>query len=411
MEIRRKGQDLLFLSLFGLVMGVGIGILEVFFGKGLLLVSEWRAEYFLYLIGFLPFAGLVIELLYSRYGSRSRQGMSLMFDVNFGTQETIPLRLIPIIIVSTWMTHLFGGSAGREGVAIQIGGTLSHWLGSKVLGKRIKEYRLGQIILVTGMAAGFASLFQTPIAAIFFALEIFVVGRIDYKSMLPATIASFTAAMMSNKLGLEKFSYVIIDIPDLTLVTGLKLIGIGILFGLVGFLFSLSLKYGKKWAGGLIANRYKRIFIGGLLIAALMIVLHQGRYSGLGSNLITAAVQQETIYSYDFLLKLGLTVLTLAVGFQGGEVTPLFAIGSSLGAILAPLFGLPIPFAVAIGYVGVFSSATNTFIAPIIIGCEVFGYELLPYFFIALCLAYACNFDTSIYGKQKSLFVINTETK
>ncbi|RST99879.1 voltage-gated chloride channel protein [Vagococcus vulneris] len=388
-------------------MGVVIGSLEVFFGKGLLIVSEWRLKYFIYLIFLLPVAGLIIEFLYDRYGGRSRQGMGLIFDVNSGAQKTIPLRLIPIVIVSTWLTHLFGGSAGREGVAIQIGGTLAHWCGRYSLAKHIKQYKFEQIALITGMAAGFSGLFQTPIAAIFFAMEIFIVGRLDYRALLPATVGSFTAAFMSQSLGLEKFNFKLTAVPELNLSMAVRLIGIGILFGLAGFLFSWGLKSGKQLAAKLIINRYKRIFVGGLLLVFLMLVLHQGRYAGLGSNLIMAAFNEGTVYPYDFILKLALTVLTLSIGFQGGEVTPIFAIGSVFGAVLAPLFGIPVPLGAAIGYIGVFSSATNTFIAPIIMGCEVFGYQLLPYFFVALCLAYTCNFNVSIYGKQTSLFLKN----
>ena len=156
-------------------------------------------------------------------------------------------------------------------------------------------------------------------------------------------------------------------------------------------------------SGELIPNQYTRIFLGGILVAILIVVLHHGRYAGLGSNLISASFEGNPIYTYDFLLKLLLTIMTLAIGFQGGEVTPLFAIGASLGVILAPILGLPIEVAAAIGYIAVFGSATNTFLAPVIIGGEVFGYHLLPIFFIAMSVAYSCNFNQSIYGKQKIL--------
>ncbi|MFY8331316.1 chloride channel protein [Vagococcus carniphilus] len=391
------------LILFSLVIGAVIGILEVIFGKTLLLVTEWRLTYFSYLIFFLPFVGLLIEFLYTKFGGKSRQGMGLIFAVGHGEENEIPLRLIPIVMVSTWLTHLFGGSAGREGVAVQIGGTLSHKLGTGKLRKYLPEENLSQITLITGMAAGFAGLFQTPMGAILFALEVLVVGKLQMTALLSATIASFTASFISSFLELEKFSFFVESQLEMTLPLIGKLIVIGIAFGLVGRLFSFGLAKSKAWIGELIPNQYTRIFLGGILVAILIVVLHHGRYAGLGSNLISASFEGNSIYTYDFLLKLLLTIMTLAIGFQGGEVTPLFAIGASLGVILAPILGLPIEVAAAIGYIAVFGSATNTFLAPVIIGGEVFGYHLLPVFFIAMSVAYSCNFNQSIYGKQKIL--------
>ncbi|MFC6345828.1 chloride channel protein [Vagococcus carniphilus] len=391
------------LILFSLVIGAVIGVLEVIFGKTLLLVTEWRLTYFSYLIFFLPFVGLLIEFLYTKFGEKSRQGMGLIFAVGHGEENEIPLRLIPIVMVSTWLTHLFGGSAGREGVAVQIGGTLSHKLGTGKLRKYLPEENLSQITLITGMAAGFAGLFQTPMGAILFALEVLVVGKLQMTALLSATIASFTASFISSFLELEKFSFFVESQLEMTLPLIGKLIVIGIAFGLVGRLFSFGLAKSKAWIGELIPNQYTRIFLGGILVAILIVVLHHGRYAGLGSNLISASFEGNSIYTYDFLLKLLLTIITLAIGFQGGEVTPLFAIGASLGVILAPILGLPIEVAAAIGYIAVFGSATNTFLAPVIIGGEVFGYHLLPVFFIAMSVAYSCNFNQSIYGKQKIL--------
>ncbi|MFW7431167.1 chloride channel protein [Vagococcus carniphilus] len=391
------------LILFSLVIGAVIGILEVIFGKTLLLVTEWRLTYFSYLIFFLPFVGLLIEFLYTKFGGKSRQGMGLIFAVGHGEEDDIPLRLIPIVMVSTWLTHLFGGSAGREGVAVQIGGTLSHKLGTGKLRKYLPEENLSQITLITGMAAGFAGLFQTPMGAILFALEVLVVGKLQMTALLSATIASFTASFVSSFLELEKFSFFVESQLELTPQLIGKLIVIGITFGLVGRLFSFGLAKSKAWISELIPNQYTRIFLGGILVAILIVVFHHGRYAGLGSNLISASFEGGPIYTYDFLLKLLLTIMTLAIGFQGGEVTPLFAIGASLGVILAPILGLPIEVAAAIGYIAVFGSATNTFLAPVIIGGEVFGYHLLPVFFIAMSVAYSCNFNQSIYGKQKIL--------
>ncbi len=397
---KKKWIGLIF---FSLTIGSVIGVLEVIFGKVLLLVTEWRLSYFSILIFFLPIAGLCIEWLYTRFGGKSREGMGLVFAVGHGEENDIPLRLIPIVIFSTWLTHLFGGSAGREGVAVQIGGALSHKVANGKLKSFLPSENLSQITLLTGMAAGFSGLFQTPIGAVLFALEVLVVGKLEMKALLPATIASFTASFVSSFLGLEKFSFLINTQLELDPKFIFKLIIIGFTFGVVGFAFSFGLEKTKFWVKNIIPNNYYRIFLGGIFVAILIFFLHHGRYAGLGSQLISDSFNNEVIYSYDFLLKLVLTILTLSVGFQGGEVTPLFAIGSSLGVMLAPMFGLPIELVAAIGYITVFGSATNTFLAPILIGGEVFGYQLLPVFFITMSVAYSCNLNQSIYGKQKIL--------
>lgn len=396
----KKFKEIGLILLFSVVVGSVVGALTVAFGKGLLLVSEWRGSYFLPLIFFLPFAGLLIEWLYTKFGGTSRQGMGLVFDVGLGREEKIPLRLIPLVTLSTWLTHLFGGSAGREGVAVQIGATFANWLSRFKMFKLFSE-DFSQIALMTGMAAGFAGLFQVPVAATFFALEVLVVGKLAYETLLSASVASFTAYFVSQALGLEKFSFFVVERPAFSVVIFMKLILLGLVFGLVGYGFTMLLRHGKKQMTQWFPSTYRRIFFGGLLLVVLLLIFHQGRYSGLGSNLIDLSLGEGKVYTYDFILKLVLTVLTLSVGFQGGEVTPLFAIGSSLGAVLAPVFDLPIPFVAALGYATVFGSATNTLIAPLIIVGEVFGFEMIPYMFVVMCFAYHSNFNQSIYGKQE----------
>lgn len=388
------------LVVFGVIVGSSVGLIEVVFGRGLIEATRLREEYFTILVFFLPIAGLMIEYLFQHFGGSSRQGMTLIFSTAHGDKEKIPLRLIPIVVVSTWLTHLFGGSAGREGVAVQIGSTFSHWMSQK--GKRWLDVTLNwpRIAVITGIAAGFSGLFQTPIAAIFFALEVLVVGRIDYRSLLPASVASFIAFSVSKSLHLPGFHFTLTQVPDLESQLIFYLLLIGVIFGLIGRLFTMSLHIGKRWFQRKLPNAYQRIFVGGIAIVIAMVVFHQGRYSGIGAPLIVASLTGDTVYSYDFILKLFLTVLTLSVGFQGGEVTPLFVIGCTLGTVIAPMFGLPYAFVAALGYVGVFGSATNTFLAPIIIGGEVFGFQLLPYFFIVMVAAYSSNGNTSIYSKQ-----------
>ncbi len=300
-------------------------------------------------------------------------------------------------MVSTWLTHLFGGSAGREGVAVQIGGTVAH-----SIGRQLNIKNSSKALLMTGMSAGFAGLFQTPVAAIFFAFEI-LIGSVEYYALFPCIIASFVASYTSHSLGLEKFSVNFDCSLEINIYLILKVALLGILFGIIGGLFAYVLNLSKKFFGKRISNPILKIFIMGCILSVLLLLLHKGRYAGLGTNLIGASFFNEEIYVYDWLLKFLFTILTLSAGFQGGEVTPLFSIGASLGAIISPILGLPIEFAAALGYTAVFGSATNTIIAPIFIGAEVFGYEYLLYFFMASAIAYAFNGNNSIYSSQKFL--------
>ena len=390
------GNQVIAITVLSILMGLVIGTIDTIFGRTLIFLSEVRTLHSLYLIPFLAFAGLVIVFLYQKYGGKSSKGMTLIFEVGHGVENHIPKRLIPLVIVTTWLTHLFGGSAGREGVAVQLGATVSHWFC-----KKFSIPNTSKVFLVTGMAAGFAGLFQTPLAAVLFAMEVLVVGNLQLTALYPAMIASLVAAWTSHALGLEKFMQLISAHLGLSPILVIKLVLLGVLFGLCGNLFAYALSWSKKKAAIIFPNPYKRIVVMGIFLSIVFLLLDKGRYSGLGTNLIAASFAGQPVYVYDWLFKLLLTVLTLSAGFQGGEVTPLFAIGTSLGVLLASLFGLPVGLVAALGYAAVFGSATSTFLGPILIGCEVFGFTNFPYFFIVCAVAFSLHRQHSIYGAQK----------
>ena len=310
--------------ILAVLVGICVGIVDTIFGRGLLAISDFRGQYYRYLLPILPVAGLAIVWMYQRFSSLSLKGMTLVFEVGQKKREEIPVALVPLVMIGTWITHLFGGSAGREGVAVQIGATLSHETGRRL---HIKETK--PVMLITGMAAGFGGLFQTPLAAVFFAMEVGVSGYVEYDALLPALIASYTASTTSHLLGLEKFS---VDVQEIWKIGDVKNAGIlvilGLAFGLTGRCFSVLLQKTKKLAGDKISNPLVRIGCLAIPLAVILLALHGARYSGLGTNLITASFTGDTIYRYDWILKLLLTIATLAIGFQGGEVTPLFSIGA-----------------------------------------------------------------------------------
>lgn len=390
---------LVLMGAVGIPVGVIVGAICAPFGRVLLAVGAFRDANVAFLLPFLALAGLAIVFAYRTWGKGTDRGMSLVFDVGHGREDAISPRLVPLIMLSTWATHLFGGSAGREGVAVQIGATVSHWIG-----RRLPFRDPGNTFLLIGMAAGFAGLFRTPLAATVFAIEVLVAGRMEYRALLPALTASLAASMTSGALGLEKFEVAVtascaLDLPGLG-----RFVALGIAFGMVGGAFAWCLAHAKTLASRLLPNPYARIAAIGVALSVLLFALWQGRYCGLGTNLIAAALNGDgnvAIMPWDWALKFALTIATLAAGYQGGEVTPLFSIGASLGVVLAGVLGMPVELCAALGYAAVFGSATNTLLAPILIGCEVFGFGNLPAFFIVCAVSYLFNMDKSIYALQE----------
>lgn len=292
--------------------GIAVGAVDAVFGRVLLYLGAVRDAHTAWFLPFLGLIGALMAWAYKRYGAGCENGMGMVFEAGHAEREAIPLRLVPFVICATWLTHLFGGSAGREGVAVQLGAA-----------------------------------------------------------------------------------------PEWSAELALELTALGIVFGLTGAVFAFCLKRAKKLAQNRLKNPVLRALVMGVALSAVLYLLYRGRYCGLGTNLINASLAGEPIYAWDWALKLALTVLTLSAGFQGGEVTPLFSIGASLGAALAGLLGLSAAFCAALGYAAVFGSATNTLLAPALIGAEVFGWAAAPHFFAVCALSYAVNGGRSIYSGQK----------
>lgn len=395
-EYIKTFKEITIISFVAVIIGVIVGVIDTVFGKVLICLGDFRNENFMKLIWFLPIGGLLIVWLYRKIGKKVSKGMNLIFEVGHGEEKDIPLILVPLVMISTCITHIFGGSAGREGVAVQIGATVSHYIGSNI---KIKDS--SKIFLISGMAAGFSGLFGTPIAASFFALEVLTAGTLNYTALLPVLISAFSASFVSHALKLEKFSFNLDVSLDINFIFVCKILIISVLFALTGRLFTVLLKCIKEKLNNKFKDPIQKIVIVGIILSILFIIFGRGRYSGLGTNLISNSFNGGEIYEIDWLLKIVFTVITLAAGYQGGEVTPLFSIGCSLGVILANIFKMPVEFIAALGYASVFGSATNTLLAPIFIGAEVFGYQYIPYFFVVCCISYIFNGNKSIYGLQK----------
>lgn len=382
--------------LLAVVVGIIVGAIDALFGRVLLFITDFRTEHYKMLLPFLPIAGLLITYMYNKCSKESLKGMSLVLETTQEKREGIPKALIPLVMIGTWITHLFGGSAGREGVAVQIGATLSH-----NISKKLNLPNNGKVMAIVGMSAGFGGLFQTPLAALFFAIEVITVGVLEYEALLPAFVGAYVASTTSHLLGLEKF---FVNINDTILIDEkavVKIIILGIAFGLAGKAFSYSLSKLKAFMGNKFKNPYVRIGVVSIPLAILLFIVLGGRYCGLGTNIINNCFNDGTVYSYDFILKIAFTVITLSIGFQGGEVTPLFAIGASLGYVLGGVMGLNPVVTASLGYAAVFGSATNTLIAPMLIGLEVFGSQNMTMFVVVCIIAYVLNGNKSIYSAQE----------
>ncbi len=402
-KLVEKYKDIMIDTTLAIPIGIIIGALDTVFGRVLLEITDIRNQYVL--LPFLAFAGIIIILLYQKFNEECAKGMTLVFQAGLGHRDHIPKMLIPLVMITTWITHLFGGSAGREGVAVQLGATVAH-----TIGKRLHRPNNSRILLIAGMAAGFAGLFQTPVAATLFAMEVMVVGVVWLNALLPALTAAFIASSTSHFLGLEKFFVSIDDRLIWKIDTIWKLILVSICFGVAGSGFAFLLKKAKERFGNWIKNPLLRISVMGAGLSILLFIFHAGRYAGLGTNLISNAFSGNDIYGYDWFLKLLLTVLTLAAGFQGGEVTPLFAIGATLGTVLGTILGLPVMLIAALGYAAVFGSATKTLLAPMFIGVEVFGPQCIVYFAIVCSISYVMSGNHTIYGAQRNYNYFDSTT-
>lgn len=382
--------------LLAVVVGIIVGAIDALFGRVLLFITDFRTEHYKILLPFLPIAGLLITYMYNKCSKESLKGMSLVLETTQEKREGIPKALIPLVMIGTWITHLFGGSAGREGVAVQIGATLSH-----NISKKLNLPNNGKVMAIVGMSAGFGGLFQTPLAALFFAIEVITVGVLEYEALLPAFVGAYVASTTSHLLGLEKFFVNINDTIPIDEKAVVKIIILGIAFGLAGKAFSYCLSKLKVFMGNKFKNPYVRIGVVSIPLAVLLFIVLGGRYCGLGTNIINNCFNDGTVYSYDFILKIAFTVITLSIGFQGGEVTPLFAIGASLGYVLGGVMGLNPVVTASLGYAAVFGSATNTLIAPMLIGLEVFGSQNMTMFVVVCIIAYVLNGNKSIYSAQE----------
>lgn len=349
-----------------------------------------------WLIWLLPVAGFVVGWLYLRFGQQVEAGSNLLIDEIHDPQKVIPLRMAPLVLGGTIVSHLCGASVGREGTAVQMSAALADQLTH--LFKLKHEDR--RIILMAGMSAGFASVFGTPLAGAIFGLEVLAIGRLRYDAILPCMVAAIIANQVGLLWGVHHTHYAIPFIPAVSAWPLIVMVLAGAIFGLTGKVFADATHVLSAWMKKRVRYAPLRPLLGGMVVAAAAWFLGTDRYIGLGIPTIVEAFQQP-LAPYDFAGKMAFTIASLGAGFKGGEVTPLFYIGATLGNVLAPLLNVPIPLLAGIGFVAVFAGAANTPIASTLMAMELFGAGIGVFAAVACVVSYLFSGHTGIYRSQR----------
>ena len=349
-----------------------------------------------WLIWGLPAVGFCVGWLYLKFGQHVEAGNNLLIDEIHDPKKVVPLRMAPLVLGGTVLSHLFGASVGREGTAVQMGGALADQL-TRVFKLKQADRRM---VLMAGISAGFASVFGTPLAGAVFALEVLAVGRMRLDALLPCVIAAVVADQVGLWWGVQHTSYVVGMLPHVTAWLLAAMVLAGALFGLTGKVFAVSTHALSAWMKQRIAYAPFRPLLGGAVIAVVVMWGGFDRYIGLGIPVMLEAFQHP-LAPTDFLGKMAFTIASLGSGFKGGEVTPLFYIGATLGNALAPLLDVPFGLLAAIGFVAVFAGAANTPIASTLMAMELFGAEIGVFAALACTMSYVCSGHAGIYRAQR----------
>ena len=389
--------DFLRWIILAIITGFVVGGVGILFVKGLGLANTFRSAHS-YIILALPLAGLLIVFLYKISHYENDKGTNLVISTLHGETQ-IPFRMAPLIFISTILTHLFGGSAGREGAALQLGGSIGNQLGR---GFKLNEQDT-RMLVMCGMSAAFSSIFGTPLAAVIFAMEVGSIGIMHYSAFVPCMFASLVASTFAHEMGCHAEAFTITEPVNFSLVPALLIVLLGILCALISMIFCKTLHasghYLRKW----IPNAYLRVIVGSVAIIALTAILRTSAYSGAGVNLIEEAFLGESPKAA-FLWKIIFTAITLGVGFKGGEIVPSFCIGATFGCLFGSLTGLSPSLCAAVGMVSVFCGVTNSPISSLIIGFEMFGFDSMRFLLIGVAISYMLSGYTGLYSEQTIMY-------
>ena len=385
------------LVLLALLAGVVCGGVGTAFYHAIVLATRLRVAH-PWLLYLLPVAGLLTALLYGLLKMEKDPGTNAVLRATT-ERESVPARLAALIFSGTFLTHLCGGSAGREGAALQIGGGLGTAL-SRLLKLTEGETRL---MTMCGMSAVFSAVFGTPLTAAVFSIEVASVGTISSTAVLPCILSSMTAAYIARLLGAAGEAYVLQGVPALSLNSLWPALVLGLVCALVSIVFCEVMHASHRAFSRYFPNRYVRVAVGAALVVGISLLVGTGRYNGAGADVIEGAIGGRAL-PYDWLLKLLLTAVTLGCGMKGGEIVPAFFVGSTMGCLLGPLVGLSASFGAGLCMVGMFCGIVNCPIASMVLSVELFGGAGLPLFALVCAVSFACSGRHSLYSAQSFQF-------
>ena len=382
---------------FSIIVGTIVGLCGTAFYYGMTLVTLVRVQN-PRIIFLLPIGGLIIVGLYHLLHDEKDTGTNLVISA-IHSGDNLPFRMAPLIFISTLITHLFGGSAGREGAALQIGGSIGNALGRLF---RFDE-KDKHVMIMCGMSAAFSALFGTPMAAAIFSMEMVSVGIMYYIALVPCVISSLVAHGIAVYFGVSNELFLIADIPSFGILSSIKISVLAILCALVSILFCVVLHQSEALYKKFFKNPYLRVFVGGCIIVALTLLVGNQNYNGTGINIIEKCLD-GSVRPEAFLLKIIFTALTLGAGYKGGEIVPSFFTGAAFGCLFGNLLGFSPTLCTAVGMTSVFCGVTNCPITSLLISFELFGYDGMPYFLLSVAFSYMLSGYFGLYRSQKIIY-------
>lgn len=383
--------------LFACIIGIVVGLVSITFYYAFDFVTELRLAH-PWLLYLLPVGGVAIILLYRVSGMEKDRGTNFVL-LAVRENTVLPLRTAPLVYISTLITHLFGGSSGREGAILQIGGSISSSIG-RVMHLDDKDSR---IITMCGMSAAFSALFGTPIAAAVFAMEMVSVGVMYYAAIVPCTLSAIIGVSLAAYLGVAPTAFQVVGLPDYSAVLVLQVIAMGVLCAFLSVIFCMLMHITPKLYEKYLPNPLIRVALGGALVIGISLLIGTRDYNGAGSQVIASAISGSA-KPEAFLFKMILTALTLGAGFKGGEIVPVFFTGSTFGCVAASLIGLSPSYGAALGLVAVFCGVTNCPLTSIFLAFELFGGAHLPMFALVCAISYMLSGYYSLYTEQKIMY-------
>ena len=383
--------------IFSFVVGLLLGVVGAAFHHGIDYVTQFRGEHYQVLF-LLPFGAIVIAFLYKSLGYENDGGTNLVI-ASIHSDKSIPFRMSVLIFISTIFSHLCGASVGREGAALQVGGSLGYTVGRLFKFNDTEK----KTMTMVGMSAVFSALFGTPFAASIFSIEVVSVGIMHYAALLPCVIAALTARYIANLLGAPAPFYEITSYVNFNFISAVKISILAMLCGLVSILFCVCVHKTGEYAKEYINNKYLRAFIGGTAMLIFTLLIGNQDFNGAGTSVITRAVSGEASWYY-FLVKILVTALCLAAGYKGGEIVPTFYVGATLGCLFGQIAGISPSLCAAIGMGAMFCGVTNSPITAFLICLELFGFEGASFFLLAIAFSYVVSGYFGLYSSQKIIY-------